>query len=138
METRGHQSLLLALALAGGTSAAVAQGTAFNFQGRLTDNYAPATGLYDLWFAIYDAPDGGSQVGPTLNPLAQPVTNGLFSATLDFGPDVFTGPPRWHWACGPTPPATTRRWRLANRSCLRLTPSAPATWAKPDRCPPPA
>src|SRR5262249_37166970 len=37
----------------------------------------------------------GNQVGTTLTNAPTPVTNGLFTATLDFGPGVFPGPQRW-------------------------------------------
>ena len=36
----------------------------FTFQGRLTDGAAPANGVYDLTFTLYDALTGGAQVGP--------------------------------------------------------------------------
>lgn len=72
-----------------------AQGTAFTFQGRLTDSGAPANGLYDFQFALRDALTAGNAVGTplTLNPVG--VTNGLFSVTLDFGAGVFNGSARW-------------------------------------------
>ena len=70
--------------------ALVALTTGFTFQGRLTDGGAPANGVYDLNFYLYDALAGGSQVGPvqTLGDVA--VTAGLFTVTLNFG-DVFHG-----------------------------------------------
>jgi hypothetical protein len=72
-----------------------AQGTAFTYQGRLNDGAGPATGVYDLRFAIYDALTGGSAVSTVLTNPAIAVSNGLFIVTLDFGPGVFTGPERW-------------------------------------------
>jgi hypothetical protein len=72
-----------------------AQGTAFTYQGRLTDNASPAGGAYDLTFAVFDAASIGSQVGATLTNAAVAVSNGLFTVTLDFGVGVFTGDPRW-------------------------------------------
>jgi hypothetical protein len=74
---------------------ASAQGTAFTYQGQLSDNGSPANGNYDLRFFIYDALTGGSVVaGPITNaPVA--VSNGLFTVVLDFGSGVFTGPPLW-------------------------------------------
>lgn len=64
--------------------AAMAQSTAFSFQGRLNDGTNPANGRYDMGFRLFDAPTGGSQTGPSI---FQTVTlvNGVFSVTLDFG-----------------------------------------------------
>jgi trimeric autotransporter adhesin len=70
-------------------------GTAFTYQGQLADGGSPASGTYDLRFAIYDSATNGSVVaGPITNSPAG-VTNGLFSASLDFGAGVFTGDARW-------------------------------------------
>jgi hypothetical protein len=72
-----------------------AQGTAFTYQGRLNAGGTPASGDYDLSFAVYDADSAGNLVaGPITNsPVA--VSNGLFTVTLEFGAGVFTGDPRW-------------------------------------------
>src|SRR5438132_5929255 len=81
----------IALVVSGGIYHAAAQGTAFTYQGRLTDGAGPATGNYDLRFTIYDSIGGPAAVaGPVTNsPTA--VCNGLFTVTLDFGPGIFTG-----------------------------------------------
>jgi trimeric autotransporter adhesin len=73
---------------------AYAQGTAFTYQGRLTDGANPAGGIYDLRFTLYDNSTGGSQQGPILTNSATAVSNGLFTATLDFG-NQFPGANRW-------------------------------------------
>ncbi len=73
-----------------------AQGTAFTYQGRLNDGAIPASGTYDLTFALFSGSSGaGGQVGGTLTHSPVNVSNGLFTVTLDFGPSVFTGPARW-------------------------------------------
>lgn len=72
---------------------ALAQGTAFTYQGRLNDGVAPANGIYDLRFTVFDAAVGGFQV-PWVTNFATVVSNGLFTATLDLG-NVFYGDPRW-------------------------------------------
>src|SRR6185295_1911112 len=75
---------------------ALAQGTAFTYQGQLRDNGAPASGIYDLRFTIYDSTNNPGVIlaGPITN-AAIGVSNGLFTATLDFGAGVFTGSSNW-------------------------------------------
>src|SRR5215469_2286720 len=71
-----------------------AQGTAFTYQGRLNDGGTPATGSYDLQFALYDSAANGVLIaGPLASP-ATGATNGLFTTTLDFG-NQFPGADRW-------------------------------------------
>jgi hypothetical protein len=76
------------------TAWAAPVGTAFNYQGRLTDGGSPATGQYDLRFTLYDAGTGGNPVGSPVLVEDRQVTNGLFTVTLDFG-NVFNGDARW-------------------------------------------
>jgi hypothetical protein len=71
-----------------------AQGTVFTYQGRLSDGSGPADGSYDLLFILYSAAVGGSQQGPILTNASTAVSNGLFTAVLDFG-NVFDGSSRW-------------------------------------------
>jgi hypothetical protein len=66
-------------------------GSAFTYQGRLSEQGIPANGFYDLRFSLYDA--GGSLIG-TVTQTTNHVVNGTFTATLDFG-SVFDGNPRW-------------------------------------------
>jgi hypothetical protein len=69
------------------------QGTAFTYQGRLTDSNGPASGTFDLAFSLFSGSGGGSPVTPPMtNTVA--VSNGLFMATLDFGAN-FPGADRW-------------------------------------------
>ena len=76
------------------TTDSLAQGTAFTYQGRLNDGANPASGIYDLRFAIYDAASLGTQRGNSLTNLATAVSNGLFTVSLDFG-NQFPGADRW-------------------------------------------
>ncbi|MGD0811984.1 MAG: hypothetical protein ABSA83_00095 [Verrucomicrobiota bacterium] len=73
---------------------ALAQGTAFTYQGRLDNGTNPANGNYDLTFSLYNAGSGGSQVGSTITNLDVGVSNGLFVVTNDFG-SVFSGTAYW-------------------------------------------
>jgi hypothetical protein len=70
-------------------------GTAFTYQGRLTDGSSPASGGYDFQFTLYDAAADGSQVGPIVVRDNATVTNGLFTVPIDFGAAAFAGQARW-------------------------------------------
>ncbi len=85
---------VLLLALCAGAARAATVGTAFTYQGDLEQSGTPVTGSFDLTFTLFNASSGGTQVGTTQTVLAAPVTNGLFSATLDFG-TVFDGTALW-------------------------------------------
>ncbi len=71
--------------------AALAQSTAFTYQGRLTEAGQPAAGQHDFRFRLFDAAAGGAQVGTTQCVDNLQVAGGVFTATLDFGPQ-FTAP----------------------------------------------
>ena len=77
-------ALLLALILSG---AAYAQGTAFTYQGRLTDSGNPADGVFDMQFKLFDNPTvgTGAQQGATITNAAVQVENGIFTVELNFG-----------------------------------------------------
>ena len=76
-------------------STARAQGTAFTYQGRLSNGSAPLNGSYDLSFTLYsDASSAVVSSGPVTN-RAVVVTNGLFTTLVDFGPGVFVGGSNW-------------------------------------------
>jgi len=68
-----------------------AQGTAISYQGRLSDSGAPANTNYDFRFTVFNAPTNGSAVSVAVTNLAVPVSNGVFSVIVDFGPGVFNG-----------------------------------------------
>jgi len=76
-------------------SAKTPMGTAFTYQGRLTDGGGPANGQYDFEFTMYDAAASGNPVGSPVAVEDQEVNNGLFKVTLDFGATVFQGDARW-------------------------------------------
>src|SRR6266571_7701586 len=83
------------LALLASASAALAQASSFTYQGRLTDGGTAANGNYDLQFAIFDSLSGGAQVGSTQTINTVPVSNGVFTVSLDFGANAFTGASRF-------------------------------------------
>jgi hypothetical protein len=92
MHLRFVFGLLLFVAGAGAAAASVAY--AFTYQGRLSIDGAPASGPVDLEFRLWDAADGGNQVGvPVVHPDVL-VADGLFTVSLDFGVP-FGAAPRW-------------------------------------------
>lgn len=52
---------------------------------------APAGGSYDFTFKLFDASAGGAQIGADIVLKDVPVTNGIFTVTLDFGEAAFAG-----------------------------------------------
>ena len=86
---------LALLALQAEFSSGFAQGTAFTYQGHLDNGTNPITGLYSFKFDTWSASSGGGVIGGPVTNTAVPVTNGLFSTIIDFGPGVFTGPTNW-------------------------------------------
>jgi trimeric autotransporter adhesin len=77
------------------TGAAFGQTSSFNYQGKLAESGATANGAYLFQFKLYDAVNGGSQVGATLNDVSVNVAEGTFSVDLNFGAGAFTGGDRF-------------------------------------------
>jgi len=71
-------------------------GTAFTYQGRLTQAGEPVGGTVNLVFRLYEVPIGGSPLpGAVLVANDFPMgEDGVFTIDLDFG-DLFTGASRW-------------------------------------------
>ncbi len=84
---------------AGGVTVQAALGTGFTYQGRLTDANGPVNAACDFQFSLYDAANGGSQVGSTQTVANVIVSGGLFTVQLngggEFGPTAFAGEARW-------------------------------------------
>ncbi len=59
--------------------------TSFTYQGELLSAGAPASGLHDIRFRLYDAAGSATQLGPTVCRDNVNITDGKFTATLDFG-----------------------------------------------------
>ena len=87
-------TMLLLLALPGG-SVFAETGTAFTYQGHLTQSSSAVDQTCGFQFSLYDALSSGSQVGSTLTKSSVSVSSGLFSVSLDFGTSAFAGAKRW-------------------------------------------
>ena len=77
------------------TDGALAQGTAFTYQGRLVIGTNAANGIYDLRFGLFNAVSAGAQIGPLRTNSPVTVSNGFFAVTLDFTNGAFPGADRW-------------------------------------------
>ncbi|HEX8472733.1 MAG TPA: tail fiber domain-containing protein [Pyrinomonadaceae bacterium] len=101
-KTALYKLLFISLLMLFAAHPAQAQGSAFTYQGRLTNGGAPSNGSYELEFKLFDTASGGTQQ-PQPSPVtlqftgaqAVTVTNGVFTVQLDFGADAFPGTPRF-------------------------------------------
>lgn len=74
-------------------SAAVA--SQVTYQGRLLDGEAPANGVYDFRFTLWDDDDAGAQVGGAILKDDVSVSDGLLAVTLDVTHSDFDGQALW-------------------------------------------
>ncbi len=74
-------------------------GTDFTYQGKLEQNNLPVNLNCDFEFRLFDAVADGTQVGVVDAQSSVPVTDGLFTVTLntanEFGTNAFIGQARW-------------------------------------------
>jgi formylglycine-generating enzyme required for sulfatase activity len=116
----------------------LAQGTGFTYQGRLQEAGSPANGNYDFRFRIASDALGNNYVGSPFLTNAVPVSNGLFTVTLDFGAGIFTGPSYWlqvdvrtngaggYTALSPLQPLTPTPYAVMANSASNLLGTLPA------------
>jgi len=137
--------LVCLLHLAGALSTATllhAQGTAFTYQGRLNVNGAPASGTYDFRYRLAFDPYGNNYMGSSVLASGQVVSNGLFTAELDFGAGAFNGSNYWleidvrtngaggYTALNPLQPVTSAPYAIFSRTAsnaLNATTAATAS-----------
>lgn len=69
--------------------------TVFTYQGRLNQSGAPANGVFDFRFDLFDSPDSGSPLASSQLLDDVSVADGIFSVELDFGSAPFSGGQLW-------------------------------------------
>ncbi len=89
------KSLVLFFTALVGTCSVLAQSASLTFQGQLGDSGRPASGNYDFVFRLFDAAANGSEVALSFAAPNVVVTNGYFTAQVDFGANAFAGGARW-------------------------------------------
>lgn len=72
-----------------------AQPNAFTYQGELKSGGVPANGLYDFRFKLFNLPTSGVFTAPLVCVDNVQVTNGKFTATIDFGTAFMTSQTRY-------------------------------------------
>jgi hypothetical protein len=87
--------LVVVSALSSQFTTALAQGSAFTYQGRLNSSGVAANGAYDFRFRLASDPFANFYVGSTLLTNGVSVTDGLFTVPLDFGAGIFNGSNYW-------------------------------------------
>lgn len=104
-------------------------GTAFTYQGRMGRGGQPYTGTCNFQFGLWDAQTEGVAIGDVVSITAQPVSNGLFTAELDFGVSAFNGDARWLEVTvqcpGDSSPTTFARQQLTAAPYALYATSAP-------------
>ncbi|MFO0856234.1 MAG: H-type lectin domain-containing protein [Phycisphaerales bacterium] len=108
---------------------ALAQSTAFTYQGELRSAGNPASGTFDMRFKLFDAAAGGTQAGSTqcVNNVA--VSAGKFTTFIDVGQQFATSTPRYleievRQDSGLTCATTTGYTILSPRQLLTAAPRA--------------
>lgn len=82
-------------ALCAAACAISASGQSFTYQGKLTSEGALANTAHDFEFRVYAAATNGLQVGTTTTVLNVVPVDGVFTATVAPGNNVWTGTDRW-------------------------------------------
>jgi hypothetical protein len=101
MKNRLGITLLLIAGLLLGTTSSVAApnatplSNAFTYQGRLDRDGQPYTGSCDFVFRLWAAETDGLEIGSASQLDDLPVSDGLFTAEVDFGSGAFNGESRW-------------------------------------------
>src|SRR5688572_22129580 len=98
--------------------------TAFTYQGQLKQGGAPYSGPADFEVTLWDAPTGPAQVAGPLVVLNVTITDGLFTAPIDFGSSVFNGEARWLQIAVRAPAGSGAFVMLAPRQPLTAVPYA--------------
>lgn len=116
-------SLILCLVLPG-TAAAAPLDATLTYQGSLDNGGAVAEGDHDFRFRLFDDPNAGMQIGPELEHLAVPVSEGVFTVHLDFGSGPFSSDEALWLEVDVRDPAGGGYVTLAPRQPVRATPFA--------------
>ncbi|MGI9015155.1 MAG: hypothetical protein ACR2GY_13040 [Phycisphaerales bacterium] len=105
-------------------SAELATADVFTYQGELRQGGEAVNDNCDFRFTLWTASTGGSQVGPLVQVLNQPLSDGRVTADLDFGASAFNGSNRWIQIQVRCPAGNGEYIMLTPRQPVRPTPYA--------------
>ena len=123
LTTVGIMLLVLSSAAAQSASPQLSLGTAFTYQGQLRQGSTPINGMCDLAFRLYDDVSAGNVIGSPITSTI-PISNGLFTASLDFGASAFDGSARWLYIHVRCPAGSGEFTSLSPRQALTAAPYA--------------
>lgn len=103
---------------------AAALGTAFSYQGQLTESGQPASGLYDLQVCLFDSLVNPVQIACAADANDVPVESGLFAISIDFGAGAFAGQERYLELRVRAGASTGAYTALSPRQLIRAAPEA--------------
>ncbi len=95
MRTQLSATLAFVIVLHTAAAGGAPLGTAFTYQGQLQQNGSSISGTCDLQVTLFDAETAGNLAASTLLVSPVTITDGLFTAQLDFGNSIFNGQDRW-------------------------------------------
>lgn len=122
------KNIALAIFLAAGAGPALAQGTAFTYQGQLNSDSLPVDSSADFEFSLFTAATGGTQVGSTVTRSGVSVSSGLFTTPVDFGVNPYTSNQALFLEIAVRNPAGSGSFvTLGSRQALTPTPFSLAT-----------
>src|SRR5262245_28221281 len=113
-----------AVSLCGTAPAQVPVTSAFTYQAQIKASGNPLSATADVLFKLFDAAALGNQVGATQTVLNTSVTDGLFTAQLDFGAAAFDGNARWVEIAVRSPAGSGTYTTLSPRQPLTVAPYA--------------
>jgi hypothetical protein len=118
---------LVAFACIAGTAAPALAGadpgTGFTYQGSLSQNGSPVTGLRDMRFRLYDAATGGTPI-ETVQAFDVDISGGLFSVEVDFGAGPWTANEQLWVEIEAGPADQSQSYEVIGRQKLTATPYA--------------
>ena len=121
----GGNSGLPARSITFSTASAQCRTGTITYQGRLTNGGAAASGNYDLQFQLFDQQANGNADSASVAQTNVPVTNGVFTVSIDFGAAALTTPHKQFLEIGVRPAGGSGAYTiLAPRQPLTETPAA--------------